>query len=100
MVNAWETLFFDGNYAATSCDYNPDYVKLAESYNMRAIHCDNVNDLHATIEYVMNYKGPILCDMQVVSDLCLPLVAPGKALDDMILLNDRMVINKDSLAPS
>jgi acetolactate synthase-1/2/3 large subunit len=102
MVHAWETLFFDKNYVATACDHNPDYVKLASSYGIHAVYCDNSEELARTVSYVMNYKGPILCDMRVVSDLCLPLVAPGKALDKMILLNTGADMNfdKNSMAPS
>ena len=33
----------------------------------------------------LNSKGAVLCDFVTVTDQCLPLVAPGKALDDLIL---------------
>jgi thiamine pyrophosphate-dependent acetolactate synthase large subunit-like protein len=28
-------------------------------------------------------KGPVLCDFRTVPDICLPMVAPGKGLDEM-----------------
>ncbi len=87
MVKAWEKLFYNERYTATDLGTNPDYVKLAESFNIKGIRCDNINDLESTIKYFLNYNGPILCDFKVESDLCLPLVAPGSALDNIILNN-------------
>ena len=31
---------------------------------------------------------PVLCEFKVEKDICLPLVGPGKALDEMILFDD------------
>ena len=44
----------------------------------------------------LTYSGPILCDFRVHTDKCLPLVAPGKALDDLIMYeNDENNENMD-----
>ena len=85
MVKTWEKLFFDGRYTATKNSKNPDYVKLAESYGIMGISCDNTNNLEDTIKTFIEYDGPILCDFKVIGGECFPLVGPGKALDDMIL---------------
>jgi len=87
MVRAWENLFYNENYVATDCSSNPNYCTLANSYGIHSIVISNQSELKEKIKYVLNYKGPILCNVIVDSELCLPLVAPGKALDDMILLN-------------
>ena len=48
----------------------------------------------------MNYDlGPILLECIVEPDICLPLVAPGAALDDMILYDDKN-ININGECPS
>jgi acetolactate synthase-1/2/3 large subunit len=99
MVKAWETLFFNENYVATDCSFNPDYCKLAESFGIESIKIENVDDL-CMIEDVLNYPGPILCDIKVQSDLCLPLVAPGKALDDIITLQNYKPMHLTGQAPS
>ena len=85
MVKAWEKLFYNERYTATDLKVNPNYSKLAESFGIKGIMCDNENEIKSTIKYALNYNGPIICDFKVESDICLPLVAPGKALDDMIL---------------
>lgn len=85
MVRVWEELFFDGRYTATASEKNPDYKLLAQSYGVEGISCSDIDNLESAVEYFINYKGPILADFRVVTDKCLPLVAPGKALDEMIV---------------
>jgi acetolactate synthase-1/2/3 large subunit len=87
MVRAWEKLFYNENYVATDCSHNPDYCALAKSYGIHSVVLDNKNDLHDVVKYVLDYKGPILCNAKVETDLCLPLVAPGKALNEMITID-------------
>lgn len=40
------------------------------------------------VEELMSIEGPALGDFRTVPDICLPMVAPGKALDDMYLFGD------------
>ena len=101
MVRVWEKLFFEERYTATTLNHNPDYHQLAESYGIKAITCDNQDDLKENIKYFLEYPGPILANFKVETDLCLPLVAPGKALDEMIMNeNDIKKINKKAEAPN
>ena len=105
MVRVWEELFYNKKYTATTLNNNPDYKKLAESFGIHSISCNHISKLKNTIEYFLSYNGPILCDFKVKTDKCLPLVAPGKALDDLILHEnfDTKVNNnnfKKSLPPS
>ena len=98
MVRAWENLFYDKRYTVTDLPHNPDYKVLAEAYGILGLRCDNVSNLKETIETFLTHKGPVLCDFRVQSEICYPLVAPGKALNDM-LFNDAM-IDKNGEAPS
>jgi len=88
MVWVWQRLFFEGRYISVTND-NPDFVALAKAYGIHAVQCDNEEDLPKVIEEWMSHDGPMLVDFKVVPDICLPMVAPGKALDEMILLPDR-----------
>ena len=88
MVNIWERLFFNERYTATINNNNPDFVKLAESFGIKSFRCSNPEDIQNITNEFLSYKGPALCEYQVEGDICLPLVGPGKALDDMILFNE------------
>lgn len=92
MVRVWEELFFEERYTATASEKNPDYVKLAESYGIKAIRCDSYQDLPDMVGYFLEYSGPIVADFRVEKDQCLPLVAPGKGLDEMILPETQVIV--------
>ena len=97
MVRVWEKLFFNENHVATKC-HNPDYNKLADSHNIKNIKISNVSDLKL-LDQMIAYNGPILCNAIVETDFCLPLVAPGKALDDMIMKINEST-HMDGVVPS
>ena len=103
MVTIWEKLFFEERYTATINEKNPDYVSLAKSFGIEARKCDTVRTLEKDIDYFINYnKGPILMEFNIKRDICLPLVKPGCALDDMILQDETEVsdIKNKGLVPS
>jgi acetolactate synthase-1/2/3 large subunit len=104
MVTIWEKLFFEERYTATLNEKNPDYVALAASYGIHGIKCDDASDLLYKLCYFINYdEGPILMECSIERDICLPLVKPGCALDDMILPGEENfsdIATNNSLPPS
>merc|ERR1712232_785383 len=85
MVKVWQTIYFAQRYVATKC-FNPDFCKLADAYGVKSIRVTKRSELAAGVKEFLEYKdGPIIGDFQVQSDMCTPMVAPGSALDDMIL---------------
>lgn len=94
MVWVWQRLFFNGRYISVD-NVNPDFVALGKAYGIESMKCDNEADLEKDIEKWLTHDGPMLCEFKVVPDICLPMVAPGKALDEMILLQDRDAILGD-----
>ena len=103
MVEIWEKLFFKERYTATQNKCNPSFVDLAESFGIKGIYCNDKEDTEFVLKKAIEYDGPVLCEFDIVGDECLPLMAPGKALDDMILYQEHGVNNictKDMLPPS
>ncbi len=99
MVTIWEKLFFNERYTATLNEKNPDYYTLANAFGIKSLMCNNVNELEKTIHKFIHYDGPILCEFKIKKDICLPLVGPGKALDDMIL-DETVTDSMGGMAPS
>ena len=102
MVTIWEKLFFEERYTATINERNPDFTKLAESYGIKGISCDKIEDLEDTMAEFINYPKAILCEFKIERGICLPLVGPGKALDDMILHDnyETEIKNTKGMVPS
>eukprot|EP00980_Cylindrotheca_fusiformis_P013790 scaffold3556_cov190-Cylindrotheca_fusiformis.AAC.25 len=100
MVEYWQRLFHDARYLAVRNE-NPDYVALAKAFRIKAIYCDNEDDIEEKMrEFLFDDPDePVLFHVRVNRTPCLPLVAPGQPLDDMIL-EDIDVDVDQSAAPS
>ena len=88
MVNIWERLFFEERYTATLNKRNPDFCALAESFGITSFKCSQADMLDDTTNQFLTHDGPALCEYVVEPEICLPLVGPGKALDEMVLFRD------------
>ena len=97
MVNVWEKLFFEERYTATINNSNPDFCQLAESFGIKSFKCDYALNLDAITKTFLEYEGPALCNFIVEPEICLPLVGPGKALDDMIMFDDYHKENSEKI---
>ncbi len=84
MVRVWEELYMGGRYTATEM-INPKFCQIAEAYGMKSMIINSTDVLKNTLDEFLNYDKAILLHCIVAKDMCLPLVGPGKALDDMVL---------------
>ena len=101
MVNAWESLFYNNNFVATNNSDAPPFHKIAENYNIKSFYCDKKEDLYYKMHMFLNYEGSSLFHVLVDKSFCLPLVAPGSSLNDMIITEKDIInINKKSQAPN
>lgn len=97
MVHIWQKLFFKKRYMITD-NTNPDYVMYANSFGIKAKKCSKNSEIEDIISEWIEYPGPMLVEFEVEPDMCLPLVAPGKALDDMIF--EEPIEQMNNLAPN
>jgi acetolactate synthase-1/2/3 large subunit len=87
MVRQWQEMFYDKNYQSTRL-VNPDFVKLADAYGIRAWRAHDLEGCRHAIREARDHPGPALIDFQVVEDgsdgNVYPMVPSGAALDQMI----------------
>jgi acetolactate synthase-1/2/3 large subunit len=84
LVRQWQDVFYDKRYAGTPL-HNPDFVKIAEAYKIKALAVNRKEDVEAAIQQAQAYDGPFLLDFQVDPFAnVFPMVAPGKSNADMI----------------
>tara|TARA_Y100001958_G_scaffold88624_1_gene60242 strand:- start:2639 stop:4393 length:1755 start_codon:yes stop_codon:yes gene_type:complete len=100
MVYIWQKLFHNNNIIGTE-NINPYYDFLGLSYGLDTVVCNNKKSVDRCVQEIMLKTGPILGIFNIEPEMCFPLVAPGKALDDMILNNtDIENIDKNQNAPN
>lgn len=101
MVEYWQRLFHDARYLAVHNSNNPDYQTLAAAFGIRSIYVDAAEDLEEKMrEFLFDYPDePVIFHVRIERTPCLPLVAPGQPLHDMILEDKDFEVDK-SAAPS
>merc|ERR1719158_1115735 len=87
MVQNWQKLYCGGRVTVTE-NVNPDFKKLAESCGIKGLECSSREELPNTIKEMFKTRGPVVTNFVVEKSMCIPMVAPGKALDDMFLFDD------------
>ena len=84
MVRQWQDLFHGRRYVATPLS-GPDFVKIAEAYDIPALRVKTRGEVVPAIERAMEYDGAFLIDFVIEpEENVYPMVPPGAALADLI----------------
>ncbi len=86
MVRQWQELFYSRTYFAVDLEKGtPDFVKLADSYGIKASVVNCLDDLEEKVTEMISYDGPYVLDAQVCSEEnVFPMVPAGATLDEII----------------
>ena len=88
MVKMWQEKFYDSRLVGVKMN-NPNFEEVCKAMGCHStkITTYDQKQLEKELTYVLDYEdGPIVCN--VITDeneVVLPMVSPGKALDDMII---------------
>ena len=97
MVRQWQELFYDDRRCGVALEGNPDFVRLAESYEgVRAFHLRRAGDTRRILKKMLDYHdGPCLVNAEVeTTDNVFPMIPAGKALEDMLIERPRHRLEK------
>jgi acetolactate synthase-1/2/3 large subunit len=84
MVRQWQQLFYAKRYSGVSHPC-PDFCKIAEGYGAQAARVTDRSELDDGIDQMLKSDGPFVLHVRVSQEENVyPMVAAGKALDDMI----------------
>lgn len=85
MVRQWQELFFESRYSFTNMT-SPDFVKLADSYDIKGKRVTSRDNLDAAIEEMLSDDEAYLLEVIVEQeDNVFPMVATGKSVSEIIL---------------
>ena len=87
MVRQWQELFYDNRLSGVDLEGNPDFVKLAASYGIRAFNIDHADEAEEKIATALAYNdGPVLINCEVVkTDNVYPMVPAGRGYEAMLV---------------
>ncbi|KHF40983.1 acetolactate synthase large subunit [Halalkalibacter okhensis] len=84
MVRQWQQLFHGERYSNSLFPIQPNFVKLAEAYDIKGMRVDHLSDLKGALEEMMAHPGPVLVDVRVAKEENVyPMIAPGKGQHQM-----------------
>jgi acetolactate synthase-1/2/3 large subunit len=86
MVKMWQEKFYNNNLVGVKMN-NPPFEKVCEAFGCKGIKIYSNVNLHRKLKFMLDYNdGPIVANITTdESESVLPMVSPGKALDDMII---------------
>jgi len=85
MVRQWQELFFDKRYASTEM-VSPDFVKLAEAYDIEAKRVSNREDLATAIKSMVESKDSYFLEVVIEKeDNVFPMIPTGASVSDIRL---------------
>jgi acetolactate synthase-1/2/3 large subunit len=85
MVRQWQQLFHGKRYSFTEME-NPDFIKLAEAYKIKAVKVEKREDLKSAIKEMLDSKTSYFLEVVVgKEDNVFPMVPAGAAVSDIIL---------------
>jgi len=87
MVRQWQELFFDDRKSGVDLEGNPDFVKLAQSYGIKAFNIKRPADVSKVIKQALEYNdGPCVIHAECIKmDNVFPMIPAGAALEDMLI---------------
>ena len=84
-VRQWQAMFFGRRYSFTPM-LNPDYMKIAEAYEIPSRRVMKREELQDAIHEMLTTEGPFLLEACVIEEgNVLPMTPPGSSVNQMLL---------------
>lgn len=85
MVRQWQEIFKDRRYSSVDLSINPDFVKLAGAYGMKAVRIEDPSKLEETMKEYFDYSEPVLFDVSVIREgNVLPMIPSGQSVKELM----------------
>ena len=86
MVRQWQTAFYEKRYSQTILDTKLDYALLAKACGVDYYYADTKTEYKKAVEEAVKNRRPTIINAIVeIDEKVLPMVAPGKPIDDIML---------------
>ena len=85
MVRQWQSLFFDGRHSETILDDNPDFIMLAQAFDIPGKTITKKSEVLPALQEMLNSKTAYLLHVMIDEEENVwPLVPPGASNTDML----------------
>ena len=85
MVRQWQKLFYGRRFSQTDPHRKTDFCELAKAFGVRGLRIQNDSQAENVLKEAFASKEPVVIDCMISPDEnVLPMIPPGKTVDDMI----------------
>lgn len=89
MVRQWQELFYEERFSESEWSYNPNFVKLAESYNMKAMRISDKSEIQKGLEFFLGDRESALIEVMIpAEEKVFPMIPSGKSQKDLLEFKD------------
>ena len=85
MVRQWQEIFNDRRYSYVDLEVSPNFVKLADAFDLKAARLDNVETFNKEFKSYITSDESIVLDCRVErEDNVLPMIPAGGTISGMM----------------
>ena len=89
MVRQWQELNHGTRYSESYTESLPDLIMLANSFGIKGIRVNEIDELDHSLDEIINTDGPVIADIRIEKEEnCFPMIPSGAAHNEMILSAD------------
>jgi len=87
MIRQWQEMFYENRVSGADLEGNPDFVKLAEAYGVKAWRIRRAADVDRILQQAQDYdEGPCVVVAEVVKeDNVFPMIPAGASVSEMLI---------------
>ncbi len=92
MVRQWQELFYEKRYSHTDMTFQPDFVRLAEAYNVVGLRATRPEEVEPVLRQGLSTPRTVIMDFHVSrQEGVYPMVRPGDSIAEMDLGGREMI---------
>ena len=89
MVRQWQELFYEERFSHSEWNYNPDFVKLANAYEIPAMKVTQKDEIDMALDFFLkDDKASFLEVLVPAEEKVFPMIPAGLSQKDMIEFKD------------
>jgi acetolactate synthase I/II/III large subunit len=95
MVRQWQELFYEERFSESEWNYNPNFVKLAESYDIRAMSIKSKSEIQSALEFLFKDDEAAFLEVMIpAEEKVFPMIPAGMGQKEMIEFKDHLKMKK------
>ncbi|MCS6983678.1 MAG: biosynthetic-type acetolactate synthase large subunit [Leptospiraceae bacterium] len=84
MVRQWQELFYNQRFSHSDMDYNPDFVKICEGYDIPAMRIEHEREIDKGLDFLLKSEDAALLEVMIPqAEKVYPMIASGQRYETM-----------------